>query len=551
MRSSAELKEVVPAPSLGRDLLVRALEALDVRRIFGVMGDGNLAWLSIWAEREGNHYVSARHEGGAVAMADGLAWQTGEPGVSTVTYGPGVLHAMNALATAHRGGAGHVLITSTPPASNAHHLQRYDHAALVAALGAVHVRVESAAEIPSALADAYGEAASRGVAVVVDIADECFAQSASEPSPLPDRSRQARPSEPPLPREDLLAVAELLGSASSPVLLAGVGAERAGAGPAIARLAERTGALLATTLAARGLFAGHPQHLGVFGGFSTDAAKELLAECDAVVAFGAGLNEFTTDNGALLEGRRVAQIDRDASAVGRRHRVELPVVADATTAAEALIEMTAEAPDRARRLPGDATVMVPSKDDSDASGIDPRVAMHALDSWLPDDRIVITDGGHFIEWPSRYLRATGPGRSRAAVAGGSIAIAPSQAMGVATAGIAACTMVVVGDGGFFMALTELETAVRERIPVIIAVIDDAAYSAEVYKLRKLGLPERLAYFDEASDIVELSRALGAEAHRVSERTHIDQLPDPLQLEGPLVIDIRVTRAVASSRLAPV
>lgn len=551
MPSSAETEQVETALPRGRDLLVETLKALDVRRIFGVMGDGNLAWLSLWAEREGNHYVSARHEGGAVAMADGLAWQNGEPGVSTVTYGPGVLHAMNALATAHRGGAGHVLITSSPRASKPHHLQRYDHAALAAAIGAVHVRIDSAERIPSRLAEAYGAASRSGVAVMVDIADECFEQSVDDPAVQPERVRPRDRAAAPLLHADLRAVADLLDSASTPVLLAGVGAERAGAGPAIAALAERTGAWLATTLTARGLFADHPRHIGVFGGFSTDVAKRLLAESDAVVAFGAGLNEYTSDNGTLLQGRRVAQIDVDPSVLGRRHPVEVSVVGDARAVAEALTGMVAQANPRPVALDGDATVMVPTEDASDASGIDPRVAMNALDAWLPEDRIVISDGGHFIEWPSRYLRATGPGRFRAAVAGGSIAIAPSQAMGVATAGLAAATMVVVGDGGFFMALTELETAVRERIRVIIAVVDDAAYSAEVYKLRKLGLPERLAYFDEASDIVELSRALGAEAHRVTERSHIARLPDPTQLEGPLVIDIRVTREVASARLAPV
>ncbi|GAA3929300.1 thiamine pyrophosphate-binding protein [Microbacterium soli] len=544
MTSSTGERDVAATVRRGRDALVDALCELGVTTVFGVMGDGNLSWLSIWSGRPGREFVSARHEASAVAMADGAAWHAHVPGVSTVTYGPGLLNAMNAMATAHRGGAGHVLITATPRASRPHHPQRYDHAALVSALGAVRIAVTDAERIAPSLRQAFRMASEAGILVVVDIEEECFDDDVPATVCEPPIEAVAPPA-----LEWLPQIERSIRAAKRLLIVAGVGAERAGAASALVGLAESTGAWLSTTLPTRGLFAGHPQYLGNIGGFVTEQALPVIQRCDTVIAFGASLNEFTTDSESLLRGRTVIQIDRDAAALGRKYPIDVGVHSDARDAAEALAARFAGEGVQPPRAVDDMTVMRAGNDRSDDDGVDPRAAMQRLDAWLPDDRVVITDGGHFVEWPSRYLRAPSAGSFRTALAGGSIALGLSMGMGIARTDGSRRVAVVIGDGGLFMSLGDLETAVRERIPLIVVAMNDHAYSAEVHKLNRLGLPTDLAYFDDASDLSSAASGLGVSVVTARTPSDLDALPDADALTGPLLIDLRITRAVVSARLA--
>ena len=102
-----------------------------------------------------------------------------------------------------------------------------------------------------------------------------------------------------------------------PLILAGRGAVISGAEDALTALADRTGALLATSVCGHGLFAGNPWSVGISGGFSSPAADELISESDLIVAFGASLTDWTTKRGKLIApGAVVAQVDVEATKLG-------------------------------------------------------------------------------------------------------------------------------------------------------------------------------------------------------------------------------------------
>src|SRR5690606_23040757 len=125
-------------------------------------------------------------------------------------------------------------------------------------------------------------------------------------------------------------LAELVEQAERPVIIAGRGAVRAGAGPALEALGERIGALLATSAVAKGLFAGNPFSVGISGGFGSPLAQELLPQADLVLGFGATLNAWTTRNGTLIgKNARVVQVDLEGAAIGSRVPASAGVVADA------------------------------------------------------------------------------------------------------------------------------------------------------------------------------------------------------------------------------
>lgn len=534
----------------GMDVLVRALNDSGVRHIYGVMGDANLGWLSKWTATSGVAYFAARHESGAVAMADGFAADGDRVGVSTVTWGPGLLNALNALGTAARGGRPNVLLLGSLPHSKPFHAQRFDHEALVRPTGALYRAVTDPARIAHEVSVAMRDSLRDGVSIVLDLAAESLESPAVVQVDGPPAPPPATPI-PPVSAVAVRAVADALTEARRPIILAGFGVERAGADKALRQVAEHTGARLATTLASRGLFFGATNDIGLYGGFSTPETRSIIESSDVVIAVGASLNEFTTDHGELLAGKTVVHVNNDRQALGRQYAVALGIHADAGEFARALLtEVQSRPPRTAGELGSPVAVHVEQlTDEGDGVGLDPRFAMTMIDRWVPDERAIMIDGGHFIEWPSRYLRAPSPGSFRLGIAGGSLGMAFPQAIGMATRDRSGVTVIVMGDGGFFMSVTELETAVRENIPLLVVVIDDGAYAAEIHKLRALGIDESAAHFPGSADIATVARGFGADAITLQSGADLADLPDVFPLSKPLVVNVKVSLSVVSERLA--
>jgi acetolactate synthase I/II/III large subunit len=180
----------------------------------------------------------------------------------------------------------------------------------------------------------------------------------------------------------------------------------------IERLADAAGALLATSAAANGLFAGSRWSLGISGGFASPLAAGLIRRADVVVSFGATLNMWTTRHGRLLGlEARVVQVDVEADAIGGHHRVDVGVPGDAALAARALAAAVAGrasgewrtdelAAEIGRRLWRDE----PYEDATGGGRIDPRTVARALDDLLPDEPLVAVDSGHFMGWLPMYCR---------------------------------------------------------------------------------------------------------------------------------------------------
>jgi thiamine pyrophosphate-dependent acetolactate synthase large subunit-like protein len=179
-------------------------------------------------------------------------------------------------------------------------------------------------------------------------------------------------------------------------------------------LAARIGALLSTTAPAKGLFSGNPFAVGIAGGFATRLGAHLMARADVVLAFGASLNDWTTRAGGLYPASaRVAHCDVDQAAIGALARADLALVGDAAASAAALVaELSARDHTRIGFRTDDVARMLgqyrlrdeiePGAGDPDRC--DPRLVMLALDDVLPLAATVTVDSGHFMGFPSTFLR---------------------------------------------------------------------------------------------------------------------------------------------------
>jgi thiamine pyrophosphate-dependent acetolactate synthase large subunit-like protein len=265
-----------------------------------------------------------------------------------------------------------------------------------------------------------------------------------------------------------------------------------------------------------------------------------------VVAFGAALNQWTTRHGTLIApGARVAQVDLDADAIGAHRRVELGVVGDARATAEALIgEFDGGGSSRrtaalADEIAAGAWQNDRFEDRAAPGRLDPRTLTLALDAMLPQERTVVVDSGHFMGWPSMYLRVPDAAGFVFPQAFQCVGLGLGNAIGAALARPDRLTVAAVGDGGALMALPELETLGRLKPRLLVLIYDDAAYGAEVHHFRPMGQAVDLAQFPD-TDFAALAEAAGC---RGLEARSVDDLEGVRQWlaapDRPLVVDARV------------
>jgi len=246
-----------------------ALGRLGVSTVFGVVGSGNFVVTNALIA-EGASFFAARHEGGAICMADGWARVTGQVGVCSVHQGPGLTNAMTGLAEAVKASTPLlVLAGDTPPAARLSNF-RIDQHGMVESVGAGAERVHSSASAADDAARALRRAMVERRPIVLMMPIDLSAREVephgevAAPAPMPAAPRPAH--------EAVVAAADLLAAARRPVLIAGRGAVLADAGTAIEALGARTGALLATSAMANGLFSGLPFALGISGGLASPRA---------------------------------------------------------------------------------------------------------------------------------------------------------------------------------------------------------------------------------------------------------------------------------------
>jgi acetolactate synthase I/II/III large subunit len=515
-----------------------------VSTMFGLVGDGNCYPVDDFVAREGGRYVAAGHEAGSILMAAGYAFAARRVGVATVTQGPGLANTLGPLYSAVRERAPIVVLVADTAVARRGHAQNGDQAAMIRPTGALFDQVLSAATAADDLARALRTAWVQRRPVVFDAsADFLYEETdyARRPALLPVPQAVAPD---PAPLDDALGI---VAGAARPLVLAGLGASWSRAREPVTRLARALGAPLATTLPAKGMFAGDPDDLGVFGSFATQRAVEAILAADCIVAVGAGLNEYTggAPDSPYFRGKRVVQCDTDPGAFGRWNRVDAGVVADAGAFAEAAVALLAEASHRPSGFASAGREPEPARRPVGSAGfVDLAAAMDALNAAVPADRSIVVDGGRFMSVPVQRLDVPRPEQwSFPGRAFGAIGNALATAIGLACARPETPTVAVVGDGGFMLGgLTEFNTAVRCGLDLITVVCNDGAYGAELDNLRARGHGVGLGLIPWP-DLAPVAEALGGAGATLRTDADLQHLPKLVaDRDRPLLIDIKLDAA---------
>jgi thiamine pyrophosphate-dependent acetolactate synthase large subunit-like protein len=518
------------------EVVGRTLAELGVRDAFGVLGSGNfIATQAMHASGVAFHH--ARHEGGAICMADGYARVTGRVGVCSVHQGPGFTNTMTGLTEAAKARTPLLLIAGEAPAAAVRSNFRLDQAGLAETVGAVAERVHSGESAAEDVARAFRRAQVERRPVLLSMPLDVQTEPAAATRP----SSPGLPS-PPAP-SSLDQVVDRIAAARRPLILAGRGAVLAGAREPLEALGDAIGAVLATSAMGHGLFTGSPWAVGISGGFASPLAARLISSSDLVLAFGAALTRWTTKDGALIADAKVVHVDLDADAAHRP--VDVAVIGDAAATARALLDAGVQnAGVRDDALAAEiATGSWRDEPYEDVGGdghIDPRTLSIALDALLPAERTVAVDSGHFMGFPPMYLRVPDPAGFVFTQAFQSIGLGLASGIGAAIARPDRLTVACLGDGGALMSLPELETLARLRLPMLVVIYNDAAYGAEVHHFRPHGHPVELVQVPD-TDFAALASAAGARGVTVRGPEDLGAVEDWLaSRDGPMIVDAKIT-----------
>ncbi len=528
----------------------RALVAVGVDLVAGVVGSGNFHVTNAMVAA-GARFVASRHEGGAATIADAYARTADRPAALSVHQGCGLTNAMTGIAEAAKSRT--PLIVLAAEATNRHSNFFVDQDALATAVGALSHRIADPATAVADTVEAVAAAVHGRRTVVLNLPLDV--QVAEIPDGIaPDTAVLPPPPAPPHPSPEAVArLVEALRVAERPVFVAGRGARSAAARDAVVDLAERCGALLATSAVAKGLFVGHPWSLDVSGGFSSPVVAELIADADLIVGWGCALNMWTMRHGALIgPGATVVQVDDTASALGAHRALAFGVEGDVAVTARAAgegwgregwgrVASGYRSPAVAERLrSGRRWQDVPFEDTSTQERIDPRTVSLALDDLLPADRVVGVDSGNFLGYPSMFLDVPDERGFCFTQAFQAIGLGLATAIGAALAQPDRLPVAAVGDGGLTMSAAELDTVRRLGLPMVVVVYDDDAYGAEVHHFGPDGHDISTVRFPE-TDLAAVARGYGFTAVTVRSVADLDPVRTWLAgpLDTPLLIDAKV------------
>jgi acetolactate synthase-1/2/3 large subunit len=472
----------------GARALVECLKLEGVELIFGVPGGQTLSIMDALFDEPGIRFITTRDERAAAHMADAYGRLTGRPGVCLATTGPGATNLVTAVGGAHRDSSPCIVMTCN---NRRRHIgqddnQDADHVSIFRQFTKLSRFVPDSEGIPQAVREAFRVATTGNPGpVLIDFARDAveggeIAFEALTPSSY-------RCTEHPVAAETVIASAiAALNAAKTPVIWAGRGAIISRSSDTLLALAELLNAPIVTTF--NGISAVPGDHELVFGPrsrFGTKVSKQLLADADCILAVGNSLNAASTSRWTLPLTRNIVQVDLDPEIIGRNYPVTVGVVGDATNAVKRIADGLRVAPPGARaeragwlasakQLRAEWRADVFTEALAEAVPIKPQWVMKVLSDVIDANTITVADAGNPGVW-SHLIPIKRPGSYMKPVGYGNMAFGLPAAIAAKLAAPDRHVIAIVGDGSLGMSLCEIETAIREKAPITLVVMNDMAY----------------------------------------------------------------------------
>ena len=535
-----------PETMLGADAVMRALEAEGVDVCFGMPGGAILPIYDAIARGTTVRHILVRHEQGAGHMAEGYARTSGRVGVVLATSGPGATNLVTPIANAAMDSTPVVCVTGQVRSAliGTDAFQECDIVAVTKPLVKRSWQVRDARRLAAVMGEAFAVArGGRPGPVLVDIPRDVLEAPipVAESSPDPPRCEPERASE-----EAIAAVAGALEAASRPVLYIGGGAVAAAACAEVLALAERLRAPVVTTLMAKGaLPEEHELCFGCPGMHGGRWANLALNEADLVLAVGARFDDRVTGRlDRFAQGARIAHFDIDPGEIGKIRHVDFPVLGELGNSLRRLRTALRGAPDTAAwlALAREWRDRFPLRYERRSARLKPQWVLERLADFGAGRDVVWTTGvGQHQMWAMQYLRCSQPRSFITSGGHGTMGFGLPAAIGAHFARPDATVVCIDGDGSFQMTAQELATAVAERVPVLVVILNNTNLGM-VRQWQEMFYERRLSQVDlEApTDCAAIARGYGALGITVDTKAELGPaLVQALACGGPAVVDVHV------------
>jgi acetolactate synthase I/II/III large subunit len=535
------------------DAVMECLKAEGVDVVFGYPGGANLPTYDAFVDA-GIRHILVRHEAGGGHAAEGYAKASGKVGVVFATSGPGATNIVTPLTDAMMDSVPMVAFTGQVRTDllGTDGFQEADTFGITMPIVKHSFMIRHPTEIPRVVHEAFHIARTgRPGPVLVDMPVD-LTRVEIEYEPVGDvRLPGYQPTTEGNSKQIRLA-AKALANARRPVLYAGGGVIAAGASAELTELALIDRLPVTCTLMGLGAFpAPHEQWLGMLGMHGTRASNYAMDEADLIVAIGARFDDRITGKLSEFAPRaKFVHIDVDPAEIAKNVPAHIPIVGDAKNILSRLIrEYRALGPDAARlsawweRIDGWRAQYPLRYEDSADTEIKPQYAIEALYQATGGEAIVASDVGQHQMWTAQYFHFGKPRRWINSGGLGTMGFGLPAGMGAAVARPDVPTVVVSGDGSIQMNAQELATCAEHRIPVKVFILNNG-YLGMVRQWQELFWDGRYSQVDmgQFPDFVKLAEAYGATGMRFTDKTTlVEDIKRALETEGPVVVDIRVTR----------
>jgi acetolactate synthase I/II/III large subunit len=539
----------------GAQSLIRSLEAAGVEVVFGIPGGAILPAYDPLIESPIRH-VLMRHEQGAGHAAEGYAQVTGRVGVCMATSGPGATNLVTPLTDALMDSVPVVAITGQVPRAMIGNdaFQEADITGITMPITKHNYMVVDASEIPSIVAEAFHIASTgRPGPVVIDIPKDVLQQGTTFEWPDFIDLPGYRPTTRPHPKQ-IATAAKLIRSSERPVVYVGGGVLKSRAACELLEFVETIGAPVVTTLMARGAFPDdHPLCLGMPGMHGSFAAVTAMQRADLLISLGARFDDRVTGRLAdFAPQAQVIHVDIDPAEIGKNRSADVPIVGDAREVLAELAGVTARHFESAGRpdfsewldeVRGYERSHPLAYEQSSDGLIKPQFVIDRLNRALGGDAVIVTGVGQHQMWASQFMTCNRPHSFVSSGGLGTMGFAVPAALGAQVGRPGERVVAVEGDGGFQMTAQELATATVERIPIVVAVLNNA-HLGMVRQWQELFYGSRFSEVylpPDVPDYVRLAEAYGAIGLQATTVDDVDAVIDKaLGVDDrPCVIDFRV------------
>jgi acetolactate synthase-1/2/3 large subunit len=542
----------------GAQALIKSLETEGVEVVFGLPGGAILPVYDPIIDSSIRH-ILVRHEQGAGHAAEGYALVTGRPGVAIVTSGPGATNIVTPLADAYMDSIPLVVVTGqvASQAIGTDAFQEVDTTGITMSVTKHNWLITDPDDIPRVIAEAFHVATTgRPGPVVVDLPKDISNAKMQWYWPtaidLPGYSPRVEP--------NLSAVDEavaLIVSSKRPVFYVGGGAVKSDASEVLRALVDLTNIPVVTTLMARGVLSDDdPRCLGMPGMHGNFTAVTAMQEADLLISLGARFDDRVTGKvSAFAPSAKIIHVDVDPAEIGKVRRADVAIVADCRLASLALVEAltkvrdsTGGVLDAARlapwweRIDGCRERFPYVYDQGDGATIKPQFVVQSLRQTTPEDTILVSGVGQHQMWASQYWRFDAPRKWVNSGGLGTMGFAVPAAIGAKVGRPGSTVWAIDGDGCFQMTAQELVTASSERIPIKVAILNNA-YLGMVRQWQHMFYEERYSevYLSpDLPDYVGWAEAMGCVGLRVTAPEEVVPAIEKANEidDRPVVIDFR-------------